>query len=75
VAVRQQDRVEAIDAGAQALLAKIWSDVNHDVLAIAREEQGRAQPVVMRVKRTADAAMASERGNAHGCAGTEDGDF
>jgi hypothetical protein len=75
VAVGEEDRIEAIDAGAQALLAKIRGGVNDDVLAVAREEQGRAQPVVMRVLRAADAAVASERGNAHGRAGAEYGDF
>ena len=47
VAVGKEDCVEAIDAGAQALLAKIRGGVDNDVLAVAREEQGRAQAVVM----------------------------
>jgi len=65
VPVSQEDGVQAFDAGAQALLTKIRSGVNDYVLAIAREEQGRAQPVVMRILRTAHGAMACERGNAH----------
>ena len=75
VTVGEEDCVEAIDAGAQALLAKIRRGVDDDVLAIAGEEQGRAEPVVMRVLRAADATVASERGNAHGRAGAEYGDF
>jgi hypothetical protein len=75
VAVSEEDCVEAIDTGAEALLAKIGSGVDDDVLAIAREEQGRAETLVMRVQRAADAAVASERGNAHGRAGAKYGDF
>ena len=59
----------------EALLAKVEGGVNDYVLFIAGEKQGRAQPVVVRVIRTADAAVACERGDAHGRAGAEDGDF
>jgi hypothetical protein len=75
VAVCEENGVQAIDTGAQALLAKIRGGVNDDVLSTAREEQRRAQAVVVRVWRAADAAVASERGNAHGRAGSEYGDF
>lgn len=75
VAVGDENGVEAFYAGAEGLLAKIGSCVDDDILAVAREEQGRAEAVVMRVLRAADRAVACERGNAHGRAGAKNGDF
>src|SRR5580704_5127534 len=75
VAMGEQDCVEACNVGAQGLLAKIGSCVDDDILAVARKEQGRAQAVVVRVWRSANGTVASERGNAHGRARAEYGDF
>ena len=42
VGVREEDGIEALEAGAKGLLAEVGRGVNDDVLAIAREKQGRA---------------------------------
>ena len=60
VPVRQEDGVKAIYTCAQALLPEIGGRVNDDVLAIAGEEQRWAEPVVVRITRTADRAVASK---------------
>ncbi len=76
VGVGEQNGVEAIEANTQCLLAKVGRGVDHYVFSVAREQQGRTQPIVVGVLRGADAAMASERGHAHGgAAGAEHGDF
>jgi len=75
VAVGEEDGVEAIEADAEGLLAEIRSGVDDDVLAVAREKQGRAQAIIVGIGGGADAALARERGNAHGGTGAEDGEF
>ena len=75
VAVGEQDGVEAIEADAEGLLAEIGCGVDDDVLAVARKQEGGAQAVIVRIFRGADAAIACERGHAHGGAGAEYGDF
>jgi len=60
VAVSEEDGVKAIYTSAQALLPEVGSRVNDDVLAIAGEEQRWAEPVVVRITRTADRAVASK---------------
>src|SRR3989442_792409 len=57
-----------LKADAKGLLAKIRCGVNDDVLAIAREKHRRAETVVARIFRSANAAMAAERRDAHRCA-------
>src|SRR5712691_58753 len=71
MSMRQQDRIEAVDAGAQCLLAEIRRGIDDHVLPVAREQQGRAEPFIPRIIRTANAAVAAQRGNAHGCAGSQ----
>ena len=74
VSVGEEDGVEAIEFCAQGLLAKIGRGVNDDELAVAGEEQGRAEAIVAGIGGGAHAAMATGRGHAHGGAGAEDGD-
>src|SRR5882757_108813 len=66
--VREEDSVKTLEADAKGLLAKVRRRVNDDVLAIAREKQGRAETIVARIFRSANAATAAERGDAHRCA-------
>ena len=75
MAVGEQDGVEAVEPGAQGLLAEVGSGVDDDVLIVAREKQGRAQTIVAGVFGTADAAVTAESGHAHGGPGAKDGDF
>src|SRR5579859_2894065 len=49
VSVSEEDGVQALDAGAQGLLAKVWSRIDDNVLAIAGKKQGRAETVVARI--------------------------
>lgn len=72
VGVGKYDGVEALDAAAQGLLAKIRCRVNDDVVAVAGEKQGRAKAVVARIAGGADTALATERRHAHRSAGAED---
>jgi len=66
--VREEDGIKALEADAKGLLAEVGRRVNDDVLAIAREKQGRAETVIARVLRSANAARAAERWDAHRCA-------
>ena len=66
--VREEDGIKALKANAKGLLAEVRRRVNDDVLAIAREKQGRAETVIARVLRSANAARAAERWDAHRCA-------
>jgi hypothetical protein len=75
VVVGEENGVEAIEADAEGLLAKIGRGVDDDVLAVARKEEGGAETVIVRVFGGADATVAGERGDAHGGAGAEYGDF
>ena len=75
VAVGEEHSIEAVEVGAQGLLPKVGSGVNDGEFAGAREEQGRAEALVVRIWRTAHAAVAAERRDAHGGAGAEDGEF
>src|SRR5260221_3745815 len=68
VGVREEDGVEPLKADAKGLLAEVRRRVNDDVLAIAREKQGRAETVIARGLRSANAAIAAERRDAHRCA-------
>src|SRR5438128_7886145 len=46
VGMCEQDGVEALHADAKRLLAEIRRRVNDHVLAIARQKQGRTEPIV-----------------------------
>src|ERR1700730_3770257 len=73
MAVGQQNGIETVETGAQSLLAKIRCCVDDHVFSMSREQQRRAQPVVVGVFRSAYAAMAAQRRHAHRGAGTENG--
>jgi len=75
VSVGEKYRVQTLETDAQSLLAKIGRGVDNNMVAVAGEKDRRAEPVVARVLRSADPAMATERGNAHGCAGTKEREF
>ena len=75
VSMGKQNCIEASNLRAQGLLAKIRSRIDHHIPAIARKEQGRAKPVVVRVRRSANSTVASERRDAHGSARAEYRDF
>src|SRR5260221_11957127 len=68
VGVREEDGVKALKADAKGLLAEVRRRVNDDVLAIAGEKQGRAETIIARILRSANAAIAAERRDAHRCA-------
>src|SRR5882762_9484926 len=69
--VRQQNGVEAFELNAKRLLAEVRRGINHHVLAAAGNQQGRAQPLIVRIVRLAHAASAAERGKTQGCGGAE----
>jgi len=72
--VSEQDGVEAVDSGAESLLAEVGRGVDDDIVAVVREQQRRAEAVVAGIFGVADAAMTAERGDAHGSSGAENGD-
>ena len=72
VAMRKNDAVQAIDARAESLGAEIRGGVDDHILAVVREQQRRAKTLVPGIAGIADRAVAAERGDAHGGAGTED---
>ncbi len=74
VAVGEQNGGEAIQVGGEGLGAEIGGGVNDDVLAIAGEEDGGTQALVVRIGGLADGTMAADRGNSHGSAGAENGE-
>ncbi len=73
--VGQQDGVQAFQPNAEGLLAEVRRGINHHVLAATGDQQGRAQPFIVRIVRLAHATRASQGRNAHGCARAEYGDF
>ena len=73
VRVGEDQSVEALEAGAKSLRAEVGSGVHDDVAAGMCDEKGGTSAVVARVGGAADAALAAERGNAHGGAGAENG--
>ena len=75
VPVGEEKGIEAIELGAEGLLTEIGRRINDGELVVAREQQGRTKALVVRILRTANAAMAAERRNAHGRAGAENRDF
>src|SRR5262249_3996071 len=62
---RQHHRIQPVHTSAQRLRPEIRRGVNHHVLPAARNQQGRAQPLVVRVLRFAHRAMATQRRHAH----------
>ena len=70
VAVGEKNGFETIEMGGESLGAEIGSGVNDDVLAIAREKDGRSETLVVRIGGLADSAVAADGGNSHGSAGT-----
>ena len=66
VAVGIDDGVQAFQAVAQSLKAEVGGSVDDHVMVRAREQHGRPGAVVVGILRTANAAMATQAGNAHG---------
>src|SRR5581483_4642992 len=60
VRVRVEDRVQAVQPGAQHLLAKIGRGVHHHITALILEQDRRAQALVARIGRRAHLAGASD---------------
>jgi len=75
MAVRKNNRIQAVETHAQRLLPKVWGRIDHHVLPVAGKQQGWPQSVVMRVVGSAHAAVAAERRNAHRRTGTENSHF
>jgi len=72
VAVSEKNGFEAVEVRGEGLGAEIGGGVNDDVLAVAGEEDGGAQALVVRVGGLADGAVAADGGDSHGGAGAED---
>jgi len=75
VAVSEKNGFEAIKVRGEGLGAEIGGGVNDDVLAIAGEEDGGTQALVVRVGGLADGTMAADGGDSHGSAGAENGEM
>ena len=60
VAVGEKNGFEVIEAGGEGLGAKIGGGVNDDVLAVAGEEDGGAQALVVRIGGLADGTVAAD---------------
>ena len=55
--MRQHHRVQPVEPHAQRLGPEIRCGIDHHILSAAREQQGRAQPLVVRVGRIANRAV------------------
>ena len=73
--VCKQNRVQTLHAGAQRLMPEIRRGVDHRIFSVMRQENRWAKAVVTRIGGSAHAAMAGQRGHAHGSAGTKHGKF
>src|ERR1700683_5756295 len=75
VRVSIQDGVEAVDAEAQRLVTKIRLCIDEPAMRAEANEDGRAQPLVARVRRLAHLATAADHGDTDAGAGSkhEDG--
>ena len=71
VGVSVENCVEAIEVRGHGLGAEVGRCVDDDIASAIREQDGWARALVVRIFRFANCAMASERGDAHRCAGTE----
>jgi hypothetical protein len=70
VAVRVKNGVEPIQLFAHGLKAEVRRGVDDDIVTVECEKDGWPGALVARVGGFADSTMASERGDAHGRAGT-----
>jgi hypothetical protein len=75
MAVRENNRIQAVETHAQSLLPKVRGRIDHHILPVAGKQQGWPQAVVMRVVGSAHTAVTAERRNAHRRAGTQNGHF
>src|ERR1700680_4679359 len=75
VRMSEQYGVHARNLGSERLLAKVRCGVNQDAVVSIVNVDGRAQPIVARVIRTAHRAMTADRGYPDASAGTEHRDF
>src|SRR5580700_6114834 len=74
VRVSIQNGVEAVDAEAQCLVAKIGRRIDEHAMGAETDEDGRAQPLVARIWRLADLATAADHGYADARPGSKDED-
>jgi len=74
VGVGEKNGFEAFQTRGEGLGAEIGGGVNDDVLAIAGEEDGGTQALVVRIGGLANGTMAADGGDSHGSAGAENGE-
>lgn len=72
VAMRNQQRIQLGQFGAQGLLPKVGRNINHDVLAFVFDQQTGAQSFVARIGRRAGRAFTSDHRHADGGSGSEE---
>src|SRR6267378_550857 len=63
--VRQQNRIQPVDPGPQSLRPEIRRRINHHIVPAVRKQQGRPQPLIMRILRLAHRAMTPQSRHAH----------
>ena len=68
-------RIQPVNPLAHRLRAKIRRRIDHHVASIVRKQQGRPGPLVARIARLAHRAMATKRGHAHRCTGSQNGEL
>lgn len=71
VAVSVEDGVDVANVFANRLDVKIGSSVDEDDAVVVVEENGGTRAAIVRVRRSADCAVAAERRDAHGGAGAQ----
>src|SRR5713101_1409002 len=75
VGMREQHGIQPVHFGAQHLGSKIWSSIDHHVMAAIFEQHGWTQTVIARVVRIADVAMTAGRRHAHAGTRSQHRDF
>src|SRR4029077_2764380 len=71
VGVSEQNRIDAFDARAQRLLAKIRRGVDQDAVILKLDINGRTQAFVARIVGTANCTMTADGGHPYAGARTE----
>src|SRR5580658_1697247 len=74
VGVSIKDGVEAVEVGAQGLVAKIGRCIDEYAMRAEANEDGGAKALVARIRRAADLAVATDHGYADAGARSEDED-
>jgi len=75
VGVGEKNGFETFQVRGEGLSAEIGGGVNDDVLAIAGEEDGGAEALVVRIGGLANGTMAADGGDSHGSAGAKNGEM